>query len=400
MNKYRMLTRLWRLLKPFWLLSDKKWQAWTMLAVATALGFVTAYLVVIAGKLTGDAITQMQLQQEHAWMAVVAVYASLTLLLTPSNCISDFLRTRLALTWYEWSSRHLFAKAYGYGGLLPFISADPRVDNPGQVLTQENESFINTFVGLAMSFISAVIRGVMLLTQLFFIAYMLSVAAFAWSLVGSIVVFAIGRSLAALTAEQSRTDASLRMELENAADHDPATLLTAKISEPAVESSGVLMSPEQAEADKALLAKMTVLWSQMWVNLKISLANVPFKHLTSIVPIVVIGPFYFHSLMEIGTVTTAVFAFGLAVDSATMFVKEFPGISSMAANIKRLGTVVEVLDEYTAVARSHPENPRPAMHQHLLALRRQVVLDQLGERVQRLAADDRTVPKTNRMPSA
>lgn len=360
MNDYRMLTRLWRLLKPFWLLSDKKWQAAAMLAVSTSLNFVTAYLVVLAGKLSGDAITQMQLQQESAWLMVVGVYASLTLALTPSNCVADFLRTRLALTWYQWSSRHLFAKAFRYGGLLPIVSRDPRIDNAGQILTQENESFINTFVGLLMEFIAASIRGLMLLVQLYFIAYQLSIAAFVWSLIGSIVVFLIGRSLAALTAEQSQTDASLRKQLEDAADLDPSASTSA--------------SDSQSKADRALQAKMAVLWRQMWVNLRISLVNVPFKHLTAIVPIVVIGPFYFHSLMEIGTVTTAVYAFGLAVDSATMFVKQFTGFSSLAANVTRLGTLVEVLDEYIAIAQANPADPRPAMNQHLLQLRQQVLI--------------------------
>lgn len=355
MNEHlRTARRLWLIVKPFWT-SEMKWRGAAMLAAITALNFLTAYVTVKAGQLTGNAITAMQLQQEHAWLVVLVSYAALGVVLTPANCIADFLRTRLALMWYQWKSRFLFHRAY-HLGILNIIGHDPRTDNPGQILTQEIESFINTFIGLALPFVDAVIKVTFFLTQLFFIAYTLTAAGLIWSTVGVLVVFFVGRSLPRLAAELSSTDASLREELQEAADGENWHETTDFAS-------------EEALADERLRAKMQVLVRQMWVNFYISLVNVPFNHLSPIVPIVVIGPFYFHSLMEIGTVTTAVYAFGKAIDSATMFAKQYGGVSSLGGNIRRLGTFFEILEEYTQVAAAHPQAPRLAMQRHLLVCR-------------------------------
>lgn len=174
---------------------------------------------------------------------------------------------------------------------------------------------------------------VMVTIQLCSIAQMLTITAFAWSLIGSVTVFLIGRPLMDLNFQRSKTDADLRMVLANASQ--------------CCESS-----EEVEKATEALMTEMAVQRRMMYVNRNISFFIIPFNQLTPIIPILVIAPLFFNSAMEIGVVTTASLAFAKAVASMTMLVQQFTGVSQLFSNIKRLGTFCEVLDEYVAAANS------------------------------------------------
>lgn len=176
---------------------------------------------------------------------------------------------------------------------------------------------------------------IMVTIQLWSIAQVLTITAFAWSLIGSVAVFLIGRPLINLNFQRSKTDADLRMVLAKARKDGECSEEVDKAVDKAVE---------------AMMAEMAVLRRMMCVNRNTSFFIIPFNQLTPIIPILVIAPVFFSSGMEIGVVTTASIAFARAVASMTMLVQQFNGVSQLFSSIKRVGRFCEVLDEYCAAS--------------------------------------------------
>lgn len=320
------LKRLWRIVKPYWV-SEKRWSAFLVLAMVTALMFASSSLSVFAGKIAGQVTTSMQKEDLHQWSIVMAICALVPIILTLTTVSYEFLRTKLALDWRIWYSKYLFKQWYRSGVNLK-MRQDPHIDNPEQVMTQEVESLLNSVAGLALTFEAAMVDLIMVTIQLCTIAPVLTLTAFGWSVIGSVTVFLIGRPLINLNFQRSKTDADLRMVLVNARND----------AEPGQEID---------KAVDALMAEMAVQRRMMCVNRNVSCFIIPFNQLTPIMPILVIAPLFFNTGMEIGTVITASIAFARSVASMTMLVQQFTGISQLFSNIKRLGTFCEVLDEYT-----------------------------------------------------
>jgi putative ATP-binding cassette transporter len=316
-------------MKPFWV-SEKRWSAALLLLIVTALMFASSSLSVFAGRIAGQVTTAMQKHDLHQWSIVMGMCSLVPIILMVTTVTYEFLRTKLALDWRQWYSGFLFHKWYQ---VHLKMRNDPRIDNPEQVMTQEVESLINTVGGLALTFEAAMVDLFMVVIPLCSIAVVLPVTAFAWSLIGSVTVFLIGRPLMNLNFQRSKTDADLRMTLANL-------------------RQGAESGAEVDQSVQALLAEMAVLRRMMYVNRNVSIFLIPFNQLTPIIPILVIAPLFFNSGMEIGMVTTASIAFVRAVNSMTMLVQQFSGVSQLASSIKRVGRFCEVLDEYCDVRKA------------------------------------------------
>lgn len=326
--------RLYTVGKPFWV-SELRWRASSMLLTVLVLLFVSSAINVYLGKTAGEMMTALQKQEAHEFRWAMTHFALVILLITPVTVYYQFLRTKLALIWREWLSNHLFARFFS-GHNYYKVNSDSRIDNPDQRMTQDVETFCNSSVGLFVSVLDAVVNITTFTGVLWAISPTLSFTVVAYSVVGCAVSLWIGVKLAGLNFVHAGSEADLRLTVTDVRkDAESIALYQGE-------------ERERRSSQGALRRNMAILLEMACVNRNLGLFTTPFNLLVPLIPAALIASQYFDNQIEFGEITRASMAFGTIFGGLTLFVHQITGISSYAANINRVGSLVDVFDDYDA----------------------------------------------------
>ncbi|CAN5467960.1 ABC transporter ATP-binding protein/permease [soil metagenome] len=326
--------RLYTVGKPFWT-SEQRLRASSMLLAVLALLFVSSAVNVYLGKTAGEMMTALQKQEAHEFRWAMTHFALVILLATPITVYYQFLRTKLALMWRQWLSNHLFGRFFS-GHTYYKLNSDSRIDNPDQRMTQDVETFCNSSVGLFVSVLDAFVNIATFIGVLWSISSTLTFTVVAYSAIGSIASLWIGNKLVGLNFVHAGYEANLRLSLTDVRK-DAESIALYKGEE-----------REHRAARGALQRTMANLLEMAYVNRNLGFFTIPFNLLVPLIPAAVIASLYFDNQIDFGEITRAGMAFGTIFSGMTLLVQQFTGISSYAANINRVGSFVDVLNEYDA----------------------------------------------------
>ena len=322
--------RLWKVGKPFWV-SDQRFSALLHLGGVLALlgtNSIAAYFTnIVAGRWT----TAFEAKNQPDFYFYLLIYAGVIIVGKTNQVLYDNLRTRLAIVWRLWMSSSMFT--WYYSNLAFYkLTRDTDVDNPDQRMTQDNDSFCNSFVGLFISILDALVNIVMFAGLLYALSPDCTWAVIAYSGLGTLVVVMIGKSLSALNFLQMKTEADLRFALAE----------TRREAELIAFSHGQELA--KLIANKGLQAVIATLLAIMRVNRRIQLFTSSYNELVPLIPAYLIAPRYFDGLIPFGYVTQATMAFCKVFNGATLFIGQFGGISAFATTVNRLGAFVEAVE--------------------------------------------------------
>jgi len=328
--------RLWKVGKPFWV-SEQRLTALLHLGGVLALlgtNSIAAYFTnIVAGRWT----TAFEAKDQPNFYYFLLIYVGVIVVGRTNQVLYDTLRTRTALVWRSWMSSSMFT--WYYSNLAYYkLTHNSDVDNPDQRMTQDVDSFCNSFVGLFISILDAVVNIVMFAGLLYALSPICTWAVIGYSGLGTAVVVLIGKSLSGLNFLQMKTEADLRFILAE----------TRREAELIAFSHGEDLA--KLLANKGLQAVIATLLAIMRLNRKISLFTSSFTELMPLIPAYLIAPRYFAGLIPFGYITQATMAFSKVFYGATLFIGQFGGISAFATTVNRLGAFVE------AVEASGPKN--------------------------------------------
>lgn len=328
------LRRIWR---PFWH-SDKRGKTISILVTATVLMFATAALTYYAGQFAGKVTSAMQRQDDRAYALLLVVCFAIPVMQTFTKSLFEFLRNSLVIVFFRFTSAHL-CQLWLSHDISSKMAADKRVDNPEQVMTQSVEDLGNGIFGLSLAFVMYLFDLASGLLQLYLLVPMMVGYAFFWSAFGTAAVFLVGRPLIGLKKNRQRLDADLRKVLADARTDAELTGLTPDEEKETLE-----------KASDVFDAAIAVRTETVRYRRNVTAVTEPFNLLTEVLPFLLVAPYFFHTGMEIGTVTTLSLAFVKATKSMSMLVQQFEGITDLFSNLERVGVLFEVLDEYHAEA--------------------------------------------------
>ncbi len=235
--------------------------------------------------------------------------------------------------WREWLSNYLFSR-YFANHIYYKLNGDSRIDNSEQRMTQDVETFANSSVGLFVSILESAVNIVTFSSVLWGISHRLTYVVVAYSAVGSVIALVIGQRLIGLNFRQTKLEADLRYDLADVRrDAESIALYQGE-------------NRERLHASAGLRQAIANLYAMAYVNRNLGFYTTLFNFLVQIIPAVVIAPLYFGGNIDFGEITRAGLAFTLIFTSMTLFVQQFMGISSYFSNINRLGSFIEVMNEF------------------------------------------------------
>lgn len=322
--------RLIRVGKPFWQ-SEMRAAGFTHLFVVLSLLGGNAIVAIGINHTAGNFMTSIEMRSMPEFIVFLTVYLALLATTALIQVFYAYFRTRLALMWRKWLSNYLFDMYFADEVFLT-INNTTELDFTEQRMSQDVDSFCNSFVGLFIALLDAAVNVIAFMILLWVISPALSITVMIYSSLGLLIVFKIGKTLVSLCNTQLKNEADLRDSLAEARKEAAAIIRQG-------ETQTV-----KSQAQTKLSSVIDTLLEVASVNRNIQMFTNIFNLLVPIIPAVLIAPAYFRQEIPFGTITQAVLAFTAVFNGATIFIGQFNGITNFAAVTNRLGSLVESMD--------------------------------------------------------
>ena len=330
--------RLYSIGKPFWV-SSHAWKALLLLITVLGLLFTVAAVNVYVSSIAGKFTTALQAKDVSGYHFYLLMYAFAMIAGSPVVVLYQFLRTKLALMWRRWLTQH-FVDRYLDKRAYYRLSTRHDIDNPDERMSQDVETFCNSAVGLFIAILDAFVTVVSFVGVLWLISVPLTFVAIGYSFLGCLLTIWIGNRLVNLQFQHTKLEADLRYTLADVRRD--------------VESIAFYRGEQSARKVifKRIAEAIINLELMMVLQRNLTFFTVNFNYLVVLIPAAIIAPLYFAGTMEFGDITRAGIAFGQVFGGMTLLIGQFTGISGFIANINRLGSFVEILDEVEAEAKA------------------------------------------------
>jgi len=332
MNRFDRLfwRRLWSLTRPYWV-SDQKFAAFGLLALTLLLSGSILAASVVFSYVARDMMTALADRNAGPFIYNMALVIAYNVVSAPVVALAGYVTGKLMLNWRQWLTEEFLDDSLRDRAFYR-ISADARIDNPDQRISED----LNTFTAFAVSFVVQVLQGlatgVSFVVVLWLISPMLVLVLAACVGGGSLLTIVIGRPLIGINFAQRRLEADFRYALVGLRNNAEAIAFFG--GEPR-EHRALLQRLYAVMANFNLL----IVWQR-----NVAFFTYAYDFLLPLVPYLSLAPSFFAGTIEFGKITQASAAFITLRTSLSLVIDQFNSLSSFAAVVERLGAYSEAVE--------------------------------------------------------
>jgi putative ATP-binding cassette transporter len=278
-----------------------------------------------------DFMTALQTKDATLFQWKLLEYLAAFAAATPIVVFYSYSEQRLSLLWRRWLSHQLLSR-YFTNRAYYRLNLRGDIDNPDQRLEEGIRSFCSQSLMFCLIFFNSSVQLFLYAYVLWSISWKLLVAACAYSVIGSIVSYLLGRPLIGLNFAQLKKEADYRYKLINVRDSAESIAFYGRESREFTRSRQRLKS-----------ALNNLLQVINW-NRNLQFFTTGYNYLLTVLPTVIVAPLFFKGEVEFGAVIQAGAAFGMVINALSIVVNHFGNLSMFAAVINRLGSFSEAID--------------------------------------------------------
>ena len=253
--------------------------------------------------------------------------------------IARFAEERLGLLWRESVTRQA-VKLYLANGTYYRLDASGALANPDQRIAED----VRTFTVTTLSFVLMLLNGTFTIIAfsgvLWVISPLLFVLAVLYAAFGSLVTMALGRPLIKLNHDQLDKEASFRSALIHVRENAESIMLAHR---------------EERQTARLLdqFAELVANFRQITaINRNVGFFTTGYNWLIQIIPALIIAPSFMRGDVEFGVVTQSAMVFSTLVAAFSLIVTQFQSISTFAAVVARLSSMLEAIEQPQTAAGS------------------------------------------------
>jgi putative ATP-binding cassette transporter len=304
-----------------------------MLAI-NALNVVNSYV----GR---DFMTAIERRSRAEFVSQALLYAGVFALSTLVAVLFRFVEERLGLLWRGWLTAQM-VEHYLAGDAYLTLKERGEVTNPDQRIADDTRSFTTSTLSFALMFLNGTLTILAFSGVLWSISPLLFVVAVGYAGLGSALTVAFGRPLVRLNYDQSDREASFRADLVHVREN--------------AESIALLRREGRLEARLARRLDALVANAKriIAVNRNLSFFTTGYNYGIQLIPALIIGPLFIRGQVEFGVITQSAMAFSQLLGAFSLVVTQFQSISSYAAVLARLTSLVTRVDNAALPAASAP----------------------------------------------
>ncbi len=343
---------VWQLIKPYWL-SEEKWRAWGMLTTIVILSLASVYLSVQFNEWSRVFYDALQNRNYPVFKAQLFKFTWLALIFIVIAIYKVYLTQGLQMSWRRWMTEEYMDKWLGNHAYY-YTEYQHQVDNPDQRISDDLNALTSGTLSLVLGLLSSVVTLLSFVFILWAISGPLTFAissheftipgymlwfALLYAIVGSVVVWWVGKPLVRLGFNQEWFEANFRFGLIRVRENSDAIALYHGEKSEREQLSGKFESIK------------TNWWSIMKVTRSLNVASTFYAQFANIFPILVASPRYFSGAIQMGALMQIASAFGQVQGSLSWFINAFTDLASWKACVNRLAGFNAAIDQVNAQPR-------------------------------------------------
>lgn len=355
----KTMAEVWKLVAPYWR-SEEKYKAWSMLVLIIALNLGFVYAMVVLNKwnvIFYDALQKLDkatfITQCYRFLGVVTILVTL-------NVSNAYLTGLLGFQWRKWLTKQYLNRWMDQAMYYRLSLQGNKTDNPDQRISQDLASFATQVLTLGLAFFKEAVSLSTFMMILWSISGAIQIPlpnqgsltipgymvwlALTYAIVGTWIVYKIGKPLIKLDFNQEKLEANFRYQLVRLRERsEEVAFYKGEKSENYTfrQAFNGVYENFQRIINRGL-------YVNGWQNF--------YNNFSTIFPILIAAPQFFSGAMTLGVLMQINSAFMRVQDSLAIIVLQFQSIASLIATTNRLlgfSAVMQELEEQ----RKHPTTP-------------------------------------------
>jgi putative ATP-binding cassette transporter len=325
-----VIRRFFELSAPFFT-SELKYRALGLVSLVLSLSLTINGIGVVMSYIGRDFMTALQTKESSLFQWKLVEYLIAFIVATPIVVFYSYSEQRLSLLWRRWLSHQILSRYFSNRAYYR-LNLRGDIDNPDQRIEEDVRSFCAQSLTFCLILFNSSVQLFLYVYVLWSISWKLLIAACAYSSIGSIVTYFLGRPLIGLNFAQLKKEADYRYKLINVRDSAESIAFYGRESH------------EYVRTRQRLKAALNNLLQVINWNRNLQFFTTGYNYLLTILPTVIVAPLFFKGEVEFGAVIQAGAAFGFVINALSIVVNHFGNLSIFAAVINRLGSFSEALD--------------------------------------------------------
>jgi len=332
---------------PWWLSKEKK-IAWSGLIALLVLSLISVYIAVVFNNWTRDFYNAIEKKDLMLFLHQVFIFIPLVGILLFDFSCRAYLTAWLSFRWRRWSTEKLQDLWLSHKNFYKIPLQSKEIDNPDQRISQDVNQVCFTTIEILISFFRDGINFITFAIILWNLsrAFVFNIgshqlhlpgllvwASIAYSLMGTGVTFKIGGPIIDLDRIQEKREANFRYRLMRTFERREEI---ATLGGERVEHQGLLES--FADLTKNYYQ---VLERQIYINLFENF----YRNAGMFVPLFLVGPLYFKSVITMGVLMQSQGMFVQVNGSLSSIIWRFQSIASGMASLQRLMHFSSMMEE-------------------------------------------------------
>ncbi|MGO6903556.1 ABC transporter ATP-binding protein/permease, partial [Rhizobium ruizarguesonis] len=257
----------------------------------------------------------------------IGVFAAFTIVAV----VSRFIEERLALLWREFLTRravslYLADRAYYH------LDVSGQLTHPDQRIAEDMRVFTVTTLSFILMILNSSLTIIAFSGVLWSISPLLFAVAVVYAACGSYLTIALGRPLIKLNYDQLDKEASFRSGLIQVRENAEAIMLAH------CEEQQISRLMRRLDDAVANFRKVTA------INRNVGFFTTGYNWLIQIIPALIIAPAYIRGNIDFGVITQSGAAFAMLVGAFSLVITQFQSISTFAAVVSRLSSLMEAIE--------------------------------------------------------
>ncbi|TCU17832.1 putative ATP-binding cassette transporter [Rhizobium azibense] len=314
-------------------------QARMMFAGLVALFLALSSLNVVNSYVGRNFMTAIANREMAEFIRQAIFYIGVFAAFTVVAVVARFTEERLALLWREFLTRRAI-NLYLTDGTYYHLGVSGQLTYPDQRIAEDMRAFTVTTLSFILMVLNSGLTIVAFSGVLWSISPLLFVVAIMYAACGSYLTIALGRPLIKLNYDQLDKEASFRSGLIQVRENAESIML-ARYEEPQA-----LRLSQRLEEVVANFRKITA------INRNVGFFTTGYNWLIQIIPALLIAPAYMRGDIDFGVITQSGAAFAMLVGAFSLIITQFQSLSSFAAVVARLSSLMEAIEQAQRSVRS------------------------------------------------
>jgi putative ATP-binding cassette transporter len=245
--------------------------------------------------------------------------------------VARFAEERLGLLWREFLTERCVA-AYMANGTYYRLATSGELANPDQRIAEDVRAFTATTLSFALMATNSAFTILSFSGVLWSISPVLFLVSVIYAALGSYLTIKLARPLVKLNSDQLDHEASFRSALIHIRDNAQGVMLGGR-------------GEEQVARLKDRLSQVVENFRRITtVNRNVGFFSTGYNWLIQLIPILIIAPAFMRGEIEFGVITQSAMVFATLVAAFSLVVTQFQSLSTYAAVVSRLGSLVDAFE--------------------------------------------------------